>query len=137
MNFLRLVIRNLGWKITSVVIAAVLWAAVRWDMIEESSQQNMGAGPLATFAYQDVPIVFYKKASETNRILLEPSVVTVVVRGNSSIVEETSLSQIRAQVDLVALPMTNTFRAPLEVTVPEGLTVEFYEPRDVLVTVAQ
>lgn len=137
MNFLRLFTGNLGWKITSVVIAAMLWAAVRWDMIEESSKQSLGAGPLATFAYQEVPIVVYKKASVTNRIVLEPSAVTVVVRGNSSLVEETSLSEIRVQVDLVALPGTNTFRAPLEVSVPEGLTVEFYEPRDVSVTVSR
>ncbi len=130
MNFYRLTMRHFGWKATSVLIATVLWVAIRWDMIQESRKEARGGGLLVTREYNNVPIIVWKRAAETNQFILEPAVARVKVKANSVLLEETSIDAIRVSANLTKLPATNRFRIALELQVPDEIEVEFLEPRE-------
>ncbi len=135
MDVYSLVIRNFWWKITSVLVATVLWVAVWGGVIEQSREDDLGRGPMATFVFEDVPITVLKRASETNQFLIEPAFARVKVKAKTHILEETDLSSIRVVADLFKRPMTNRFRASLELELGDGLAAEFVEPREVSVQV--
>ena len=135
MDFYSLVTRNFWWKITSVLVATVLWVAVWGGVIEKSREDDLGRGPMATFVYEDVPITFLKRASETNQFLIDPAFARVKVKAKTHILEETDVSSIKVVADLFDRPMTNLFRASLELKLGDGLAAEFVEPREVTVRV--
>jgi len=135
MNLYQLVMRHFWWKITSILIATILWVAVRWDMIEESQNDAQGRGPMVTLVYESIPILVLKKASETNQFILNPANVRVKVKANSSVLEEMDASEIRVIADLINRPTTNVFTAPLRLDVRDELEVQFFEPRNVEVQV--
>lgn len=134
MRLLDLVVSHFWWKITSVLVAVILWSAIRYD-IEISRNQQRVRGPVATFVFDEIPVIVYQKASATNRYVLDPSVVRVKVKGNAEVLEEVKPSEIRVIADLVRAPATNSFRVPLELDVTSELEVEFVEPREVTVQV--
>lgn len=135
MNLYRLVMRHFWWKITSVLVATILWVAVRWDMIEESRNDAQGRGPMVTLVYDAVPILMLKKASETNQFVLSPAAVRVKVKANSSVLEEMDVSEIQVIADLIDRPTTNSFSAALRLDVRDEIEVQFFEPREVEVRV--
>jgi YbbR domain-containing protein len=137
MNLYRLVMRHFWWKITSILVATILWVAVRWDMIEESQNNAQGRGPMVTLVYEAVPILVLKKASETNQFILNPASVRVKVKANSSVLEEMDVSEIRVIADLINRPTTNVFNAALRLDVRDELEVQFFEPRNVVVQVQE
>lgn len=137
MNLYRLVMRHFWWKITSILVATILWVAVRWDMIEESQNDAHGRGPIAGKVYESVPILMLKRASETNQFVLNPTSVRVKVKANSSLLEEMNATEIRVVADLIDRPLTNVFTAALRVDVSEGLEIQSFEPRNVEVRVLE
>ncbi len=137
MNLSQWFVRNMGWKITSVLIATVLVAVIRWDLIEQSSQDAQGRGPLVTRLYSEVPIIVLRHAAETNRVVLTPSVVQAKVKGNSAILSQMDPEAIRVTLDLLDASNTNSFRAPLAIELPKFVTLVSLEPRDVAVVLAR
>ena len=137
MNLYQWVMRHFWWKITSVIVATILWGTVRWDMIERSQDEAQGRGPMVTFVHEAVPVLLLKEASEAATFVLTPSVVSVKVRANSSVLEEMDVSEIRVVADLINRPNTNSFRVPLDISVSDEIQVEFFEPREVAVQVEE
>jgi len=135
MNGYRLVTRHFGWKVTSVLIATLLWTAIWWDMTEQSGDNARSRGPLGTRVYEEVPIIVLKRASDTNRFVLDPSSASVKLKANSALLQKTLASDLRVSVNLIDAPRTNRFRVPLELEVPAPLEVEFLEPRETEVRV--
>lgn len=134
MRVVDLVLSNFWWKITSILVAVILWSAIRYD-IEMSRDQQRVRGPVATFVFDEIPVIVYQKASETNRYVLNPSLVRVKVKGNAEVLENVKRSEIKVIADLIKAPATNSFRVPLELDVGSELEVEFVEPREVAVQV--
>lgn len=135
MSLHRLILRNMGWKITSIVVATLLYITVRLDVIEKSQASDRGRGPLVTFVFEGIPVIVMKPADETNRFVLDPAVVRVKVKARSSVIEETDPTQIKVFADLVNRPMTNQFRLALDLDLSDPLELEYVEPREVLVQV--
>ncbi|MCS1408471.1 MAG: hypothetical protein M2R45_01646 [Verrucomicrobia subdivision 3 bacterium] len=129
MDGYRLVMRHFGWKVTSVFIATLLWIAIWWDMIEKRGDSAQDQGPLGTRVYEDIPIIVLKRASDTNRFVLEPSAASVKLKANSALLEKTLVSDLRVSANLIDVPRTNQFLVPLELDVPARLEVEFLKPR--------
>ncbi len=126
---------NFWWKVTSVLVATVLWVALWAGMVEENRRDGLGRGPTATLVYDDIPIITLTKASDTNRFRLEPAFARVKVKAKSNVLEDLDRSGIRVFAELLERPTTNVFRASLELELGDGLEAEFVEPREVTVHV--
>ncbi len=137
MRIYGLVMRNFWWKVTSILVATVLWVALWVGQVEESRKDGMARGPMATFVYEEIPIIMLTSAAETNRFKLDPAYARVKVKAKSNVLEEMDSSSVRVFVELLERPTTNVFRASLELELGEGLQGEFVEPREVTVRVVR
>lgn len=135
MRIYALVMGNFWWKVTSILVATVLWVALWAGKVEENRRDGLGRGPMATLVYDEVPIIMLTKASETNQFRLEPAFARVKVKAKSNVLEELDQSAIRVFAELLDRPTTNVFRASLELELEDGLEAEFVEPREVTVHV--
>jgi hypothetical protein len=85
----RLLTRNLGWKVLSVVMATLLWIAVE------------GEPELVTV--QTVP-VFYRNVDSSMALVANPSpTVRVELRGPSDVLGRDNLSNVSVLVDLAGV----------------------------------
>ena len=122
-------IKDLGWKLFSVVLAATIWVTVNYKDESASALHRRTI-------YSDLPVMAVSLlAGQSAQI--SPSVVTVTVSGSSETLAVLQANQIRAIVNLSGLASGSDLRRSVEVAVPPGVAVISVEPADVTVTVSQ
>lgn len=108
----RLLLRNLGWKVLSLAIAAVLWYAVVGEPKYEASVS--------------APLLLAGKPADLEISSERPERVTLELVGPPSLLDQEHLSAVAAVLNLaaVAQPGEYTFTiTPANVKLPRGLTL--------------
>jgi len=127
----ELFLKDLGWKVFSLLLAAFIWYTVH-KIIEEP---KLTAVSLASsiMTYGEVPVAIVG-AADPRGYGLNSNTVSVTVSGppgNMAILEK---SQIHAMVNLADVPASPpSGDRPVAVTVPWGVTVVSVEPARVRV----
>jgi YbbR domain-containing protein len=122
-------IKDLGWKLFSVVLAVTIWVTVNYK--DESP-----SAPRRQNIYSDLPVMAVS-LSAGQSAEISPSTVTVTVSGSSETMAVLQANQIRAIVNLSGLASGSDLRRSVEVAVPPGVAVVNVDPADVTVTVSQ
>jgi YbbR domain-containing protein len=126
MNFLRYILtNNFSWKILSVGLAFVIWLTVKTTSAEQGQTERI---------YLAMPLQIVSSTADVRTHSMDPSVVTVTVRGRAEVVNKLSEREIHCFVDVTSTETTQTFRRRIEVAVPSGITVVQVEPADTVVT---
>ena len=115
-------------KIISVVIAILLWFIVSSSNPTQTTNRSFGPIPLS-------------QSSLTRANLsvgaLDPNIVTVTLKGSPQSVQNASVRQIAAFVELADITRAGTYSVPVRVSVPEGTSLVSVVPNHVVVTVDQ
>lgn len=122
---------NLGWKIASVALAAVVWFAADYAMRRTIGPSD--AGPRGRRTFKNLPITIMTAANEPRHFVVQPSEVSLTLRGEEALLESLQPTDLSAFVNLTGITEARELRKTIEVHLPPGVTISMLMPADVLV----
>jgi len=127
-------IKDVGWKLFSLVLAMVIWFMVRPVSREPAKSGNpLVASVPRTFT--NLPVVVMSSAADVRAFKVRPDAVRVTVSGRREIVDALTERDLRVTVDLTGIESTRGLQARVTVAVPPGVTFIAARPPEVDVVV--
>jgi hypothetical protein len=126
-------IKDLGWKLFSVVLAVAIWLTVY--KIRSESETPAAAGGQGTLTFGNVPLLIVSAAVDVRDFHVKPAAVAVTVSGSPDDIAKLQVGQIRAFVDLTGIESARKLQRRVDVSMPSGLTFVSVEPPEVDVVV--
>ncbi|MGA3283105.1 MAG: CdaR family protein [Verrucomicrobiota bacterium] len=126
-------IKDLGWKLFSVVLAVAIWLTVNKILGESGNFAEPLAGDMLT--YDDLPVQVVSEASDVRNFHVMPATVAVTVSGPPAVMAVLQANQIRAVVDLTGIESGKEMRRHVDVSTPPGVTLMSVKPSNVDVIV--
>lgn len=128
----NLFIRDFGWKLISLLLAAFIWYTVH-KLIEP---QNAGdSNNSSTVTYDELQVLVEATAADMHLYHVKPDKVSVTVSGPSDIMSVLQANQIRVRVDLSKFDPAVDTSEPVDVSVPGSVTLVKVKPSKVEVIV--
>jgi YbbR domain-containing protein len=124
--------RNLGWKLASVILAAVVWFAADYGM-RRTAFQATDFAESGRRTLNNVPITIMAAANEPSQFIVQPSEVSLTLRGDKGLLEGLQPSDLTVYVNLVGITEARELRKKVDVHLPPGVTISMMVPADVLV----
>jgi len=127
-------IKDVGWKLFSLVLAMVIWFMVRPVSREPAKSGNpLAASVPRTFT--NLPVVVMSSAADVRAFKVKPDTVRVTVSGRREIVDALTERDLRVTVDLTGIESARGLQARVTVAVPPGVTFIAARPPEVDVVV--
>ena len=120
-----LFIKDWGWKLFSLFLAAGIWLTVH-KIIEPKTTSAAAAGSSVT--YDNLPVLLVSAGANVSEYRLAQPTVSVTVSGPPEVVEVLQANQIRATVDLSDLKTNQDLKRRIEVSVPSRITLISVDP---------
>ena len=120
-----LFIKDWGWKLFSLFLAAGIWLTVH-KIIEPKTTSAAAAGSSVT--YDNLPVLLVSAGANVSEYRLAQPTVSVTVSGPPEMVEVLQANQIRATVDLSDLKTNQDLKRRIEVSVPSRITLISVDP---------
>jgi hypothetical protein len=127
-------IKNLGWKLFSVVLALAIWLTVNKIIGESGAFTAPAVGDKQT-TYDDLPVLVVSTTADVRNFRVVPSAVTVSVSCAPKIMAVLQANQIRAVVDLTGIESAKKLRRPVDISLPPGVKLVSVNPDQVEVIV--
>ncbi len=124
-----LFLKDLGWKIFSLLLAAGIWLTVHRILLESPEPETTGGA--SSLTYGNLPVLIVAAASDVHLYRVAPSAVSVTVRGSPDAIAVLQANQIRATVDLTDIESAGDLKRRVDVSVPSGITLVSVEPAKV------
>jgi hypothetical protein len=120
---------NRWQKLFALFLAGLIWLAVRSGIALAPAQGEIGHD---IRQFDHVPLAVLNWVSNETRFRLEPTQVSLVLRGDPSVLENVRADQLEVFVNLIENPPGKGTR-PIHVYVPAGTELVSVRPREVLV----
>jgi YbbR domain-containing protein len=120
-----LFIKDWGWKLFSLVLAAFIWLTVH-RIIEPKNAAGLVTG--STLTYGNLPVLIVSTAADVHDYRVAPGVVSVTVSGSPDAIAVLQANQIRATVDLTDIESAKDLKRRVDVSVPSGITLVSVDP---------
>lgn len=120
-------VRDLEWKLLSLMLAAGLWSVAKYELMQQASVQS------STRTWEQVPIMLLIRPNQLACYRVEPDRVKLTVRGDSQVLNQLSLEQIVSWVDAARVDNADLAWMPVKVFLPQGCKVVAIEPEQVKV----
>jgi YbbR domain-containing protein len=127
-----LFIKDWGWKLFSLILAAGIWLTVH-KIIDPKNAAVTSTG--STLTYGNLPVLVVATASDVHDYRVLPGVVSVTVSGSSDAIAVLQVNQIRATVDLTGIESARDLKRRVDVSVPSGITLIGVDPPKVAVII--
>ena len=126
MNLLRdILFKNFGWKLLSVALASAIWLTVKTTSAAEGQTERV---------FLTLPLQIVSGTADVRTFQMEPSAVTITLKGRTEIINRLAEREIHCLVDVTSADLTQNFRRHVDVAVPSGITVIHIEPAEVQIT---
>lgn len=119
---------NRWQKLFALFLAVLIWLAVRSGVTLTPAADDVGHEPRR---FDQLPITVLTTSTDLGRYRLEPEFVSVILRGDATLLEKIKPSQIEVFVNLTEDSPMGT--RPIHVYPPEGTELVSLQPREVLV----
>jgi hypothetical protein len=126
-------IKDLGWKLFSVILAVTIWLTVY--KIRTESETSDATGSQGTLTFGNVPVLIVSAAADVRDFRVKPAIVAVTVSGSPDDIARLQVSQVRAFVDLTDIESAHKLERRVDVSMPSGLTLVSVEPPEVDVVI--
>lgn len=123
-------------KCFSLILAVLIWKIVSLAISHEVAP---GSGPLPLLTertFTNVPVRVITSAGDQRTFQVEPSQVQVTVQGEGRAMENLTMNDIRALVDLTGIESAHGLQKQIEVTTPAGTTATRITPDQISATVS-
>lgn len=127
-------IKDLGWKLFSIVLAVVIWLTVNRILVEPGSSTESAVGDKQT-TYDDLPVLVVSAASDVRDFRVMPPAVTVTVSGAPNVMAVLQANQIRAVVDLTGIESAKKLHRRVDISLPPGVKLVSVNPSNVEVII--
>ena len=130
-------IKDLGWKLFSLILAVAIWLTVH-KILEESVPQTieppLPPSPI-TMTFTNLPVLIVSAAADVREFHVTPSAVTVSVSGRPEIMTALLATQVHALVDLTDIETAHDLRRSVDISMPAGVALVDVNPAEVNVVI--
>lgn len=126
-----LFIKDWGWKLFSLVLAAGIWLTVH--KIIDPKNPDLAAD--STFTYDNLPVTVVSSAADVHDYRVNPAAVKVTVTGPANVMNTLKLGDVHAVVELSDTNRTRDLLLPVEILAPANVTVTSINPARALVII--
>jgi len=131
-------IKDLGWKLFSVILALAIWLTVH-KILEESApppviMPSLPPSPVAT-TFTNLPVLIVSAAADVREFHVTPNTVTVTVSGQPEIMAALQADQVHALVDLTDIEAARNLHRRVDISTPTGVTLVNVDPVEVNVVI--
>jgi YbbR domain-containing protein len=123
-------IHDFGWKIFSLLLAAVIWLTVHRILTEPNSAV---APHGTTTTYDNLPVQMVSTRADVHNYRLVRPAVKVTVSGTPEVMTVLQASQVHATVDLTDIETARDLRCRVEISTPPGVTLVSVDPKEIVV----
>ena len=121
-----LFIKDLGWKLFSLFLAAAIWLAVHKIIEEPKISETAEAGSPVT--YGNLPVSIVAAAADVHLYRVIPNAVSVTVSGPPDAIAVLQANQIHATVDLTDIESAKDLKRRVDISVPPGIKLVSLDP---------
>jgi YbbR domain-containing protein len=121
-----LFLKDIGWKLFSLFLAAGIWLTVHKVIEEPKSTDVADTGNLVT--YGNLPVFIEAAAADVHLYRVIPNTVSVTVSGSPDAIAVLQANQIRPTVDLTGIESANDLKRRVDVSVPLGIKLVSIDP---------
>ena len=114
-----LLIKDLGWKLFSLLMAVIIWLTVHGILVESGTPSGHSLGSQVT--YGDLPVFIVSSAADVHFYRVAPAVVSVTVSGPPEVMAVLQANQIRAE-------SAKDLKRRVDVYVPPGISLVKVDP---------
>jgi YbbR domain-containing protein len=131
MMFLRdLFLRDIWLKLFSLALAVCVWKVVSLAIEKDVSPTAVLPITSTERVIPNVPVLVISAAAAPRAYKVNPSQVTITVRGETRLVEGLMPGEVRAVVDLTGIDSAVNLKKRIEILTPPGVT-SHAEPEEV------
>jgi YbbR domain-containing protein len=123
MAFREYILNNFWWKLLSLLLAALTWLTIETAFKKDEAQRQSPLVTSSTRTFSMVPITLMIPATNSNRYQINPTMVSVEVRGNTNELSTLVVQDIKAFVDVSDAGDQKQFRRPIYAQLPGDLKV--------------
>jgi YbbR domain-containing protein len=120
-----LLLKDWGWKMFSLLLAAAIWLTVHRILEPENA---LLAGRTSTLTFDTLTVQPVSSTSDVRFYRVEPAVVRVTVSGPPEVMNLLQQSQVEAEVNLSGAVGAT---APVDIITPPNVTLVAVEPQTV------
>jgi len=125
-----LFIKDWGWKLLSVILAADIW----WTVHKIVDPTNTDAAAVGnTFTYDNLPVTVVSATADVHEFRVNPAAVKVTVRGPAGVMKNFKIGDVHAVVEFAETNLTRNVELPVEIVAPANVTITSVDPPRALV----
>jgi YbbR domain-containing protein len=128
-----LFLKDLGWKLFSLLIAAAIWFTVNRILHEASVPLEAATGTPVT--YGNLPVTLVSALADVRAFHIAPTTIKVTVTGPASVMNTLQADQLHATVNIAGASLLHGQLLPVEISTPPQVAVVSVEPDKVLIIV--
>jgi len=121
-----LFIKDLGWKLFSLLLAMFIWLTVH-KIIEEPKVADASSAS-SSVTYSSQPVLVVATAEDVHLYRVVPNTVSVTVSGPAEVMAVLQQNQIRATVDLTDIESAKDLKRRVDISGPSGITLIRVDP---------
>src|SRR5450631_3943924 len=127
-----LLIKDWGWKLLSLILAAGIWLTVH-KIIDPKNTDAAAGG--STITYDNLPVTVVSAAADVRDFHVIPAAVKATVSGPAEIMNILKIGDVHAVVNLSGTNLAGDSRRPVEISAPTNVTITAIDPPAVLVII--
>ena len=128
-------LKDLGWKIFSLLLATALWFTAN-RILHESSVPPSDSS-LVPITFGSLPVKVVSTEANVHEFHVAPATVKVTVIGPATTMNTLQADDIHATVNLIGASLSQSMVLPVEISLPPKIAITSLEPNRVLVTPPQ
>jgi YbbR domain-containing protein len=128
-----LFLKDLGWKLFSLLLAAAIWFTVNRILHEANMSAEAASGTPVT--YGNLPVTIVSALADVRAFHIAPTTVTVTVTGPAAVMNTLQADQLHATVNVTGASLLHGQLLPVEISTPPQVAVASIEPDRVLIIV--
>jgi YbbR domain-containing protein len=121
-----LFIKDWGWKLFSLLLAAAIWLTVH-KIIEEPKNSDATAA-VSPVTYHNLTVSVISRTADMHLYRALPNTVSVTVSGPPEVIAVLQANEIRATVDLTENDSVHDLKRRVDVSVPPGVKLVSIDP---------
>jgi len=127
-----LFLKDWGWKLFSLLLAAGIWLTVH-KIIDPKNTDAAAGG--STITYDNLPVTVVSAAADVHDCRVNPAAVKVTVSGPAGVMNTLKIGDVHAVVELSDTNRTRDLLLPVEIFAPANVTITSVDPPRALVII--
>jgi YbbR domain-containing protein len=127
-----LFLKDVGWKIFSLLLATALWFTA--NHILHESAVPAPETTTGTITFGSLPVKIVSASADVHEFRATPATVKVTVVGPPTVMSTLAAEDLHATVSLAGAGLVQGTMLPVEISLPPKISLTSVEPNRVLVT---